>query len=72
MTVDCPEALDEGLTMKGPGGLETVLLLVRRTPLPPGIDLAASIGPLSPSPLRNPLEVASNGASRANRLGHRG
>ena len=36
-----PEALDEGLRMKGPGGLETALLLVRRTPLPSNIDLAA-------------------------------
>ena len=47
--------------MKGPGGLETALLLVRRTPLPPGIDLADSIGPLPPSPLRNELEVAVRG-----------
>ncbi len=47
--------------MKGPGGLETALLLVRRTPLPPNIDLAASIGPLPPSPLRNELEVAMRG-----------
>jgi eukaryotic-like serine/threonine-protein kinase len=57
-SVQSPEALDKGLTMKGPGGLETALLLVRRTPLPPSIDLAASIGPLPPSPLRNQLEVA--------------
>jgi hypothetical protein len=60
-TVDCPEALDQGLKMTGPGGLETALLLVRRTPLPPGIDLAASIGILPPTPLRNPLEVAKRG-----------
>ncbi len=43
VTVDCPGGPDEGLTTPVPGGLETVLLLVRRTPLPPGIDLAASI-----------------------------
>ncbi len=47
--------------MKGPGGLETALLLVRRTPLPPSIDLATSIGPMPPSPLRNQLEVAKRG-----------
>jgi serine/threonine protein kinase len=60
-TVHSPEARDEGLRMKGPGGLETALLLVRRTPLSPSIDLAASIGPLPPSPLRSQLEVAKRG-----------
>ncbi len=50
-TVHSPEAVDEGLKMKGPGGLETALLLVRRTPLPPSVDLVSSIGPLPPSPL---------------------
>ena len=69
VTVDCPEALDEGLTMTGPGGLETALLLVRRTPLPPGIDLAASIGPLPPSPLRDPLEVAKRGGDEGQAIG---
>jgi hypothetical protein len=60
-TVHSPAARDEGLTMKGPGGLETALLLVRRTPLSPSVDLAASIGPLPPSPLRSQLEVAKRG-----------
>jgi predicted Ser/Thr protein kinase len=60
-TVHSPEALDEGLTMKGPGGLETALLVVRRTPLPQGVDLVESIGVLPPSPLRNELEVAVRG-----------
>ena len=60
-TLDSPEALDGGHKMKGPGGLETALLLVRRTPLPPSIDLTASIGPLPASPLRNELEVAVRG-----------
>jgi hypothetical protein len=60
-TLQSPEALDDGLKMKGPGGLETALLLVRREPLPPGLDLAASIGPLPPSPLRNLFEVAVRG-----------
>ena len=53
--------MDEGLKMKGPGGLETALLLVRRTPLPPSVDLVSSIGSLPPSPLRNQLEVAKRG-----------
>jgi hypothetical protein len=36
--------------MTGPGGLETVLLLAHRTPLPPGTDLAGLAGqmPLQP------------------------
>jgi len=60
-TLHSPEALNGGLTMKGPGGLETALLLVRRTPLPANVDLAASIGPVPPSPLRNELEIAERG-----------
>jgi eukaryotic-like serine/threonine-protein kinase len=50
-TVHSPEALDEGHRMKGSGGLETVLLLVRRHPLPTGTDLAGNIGRLLASPL---------------------
>jgi eukaryotic-like serine/threonine-protein kinase len=60
-TVHSPEALDEGHRMSGPGGLETALLLVRRQPVPSGTDLAALIGPLPKSPLRNELEVAVRG-----------
>jgi eukaryotic-like serine/threonine-protein kinase len=60
-TLDSPEALDGGHRMKGPGGLETALLLVRSTPLPQSVDLTASIGPLPASPLRNELEVAVRG-----------
>ena len=60
-SVQIPAALDQGLKMKGPGGLETALLLVRRTPLRADIDLVASVGPLRPSPLRNELEVAVRG-----------
>jgi len=60
-TVHSPEARDQGLKMSGPAGLETVLLLVRRKPLPPGMDLAMLIGRLPPSPLRSELEVAKRG-----------
>jgi serine/threonine protein kinase len=60
-TVHSPEAMDDGLKMEGPGGLETALLLVRRTPLPPGTDLAKLIGPLRPAPLRSVLEIAKRG-----------
>jgi len=47
--------------MNGPGGLETVLLLVARKSLPAGTDLAGLIGTLPPSPLRDPLELAVRG-----------
>ena len=47
--------------MSGPGGLETALLLVRRKPLAPNIDLTALIGPQPKSPLRNELAVAVRG-----------
>jgi serine/threonine protein kinase len=57
-TVQSPAALDEGWPMKGPGGLETALLLVRRTRLPADTDLAALIGRLPPAPLRDPQELA--------------
>jgi predicted Ser/Thr protein kinase len=60
-TVHSPAALDEGHRMTGPGGLETVLLLARRTPLPAGTDLVALVGQFPPSPLRDVLEVARGG-----------
>jgi serine/threonine protein kinase len=56
-----PTELDRGWPMAGPPGLETALLLVRSTPLPPKIDLAALIGRLPASPLRDPREVAVRG-----------
>ena len=53
-TVESPAALDKGWPVRGPGGLETALLLVRRTPLSADTDLAGVIGRLPPSPLRDP------------------
>jgi hypothetical protein len=47
--------------MSGPGGLETVLLLARRTPLSSSTDLAGLVGPLPPSPLRDVHEFARGG-----------
>jgi len=60
-TIHSPAAEDEGWRMTGPPGLETALLLVRQTPLPPGTELADLIGRLPPSPLRDPQEVAVRG-----------
>jgi hypothetical protein len=53
-TVLSPEALGKGWPIRGPGGLETALLLARRTPLPAGTTvLPGVIGRLPPSPLRD-------------------
>ncbi|MFO0954844.1 MAG: protein kinase [Isosphaeraceae bacterium] len=59
--VDSPEAFDDGHELAGPAGLETVLLLVRRTPLPAGTDLAALAGSLPPTPYYHEQEVAVRG-----------
>jgi hypothetical protein len=56
--VHSPAAISQGWPLTGPSGLETALLLVRRTPLPPDTDLAGLIGRLPASPLRNPEERA--------------
>jgi hypothetical protein len=56
--VHSPAELSKGWELKGPSGLETALLLVRRTPLPPETDLVRLIGRLPSSPLRDPQERA--------------
>jgi hypothetical protein len=56
--VHSPAELSKGWELKGPSGLETALLLVRRTPLPPDTDLAGPIGRLPSSPLHDPQERA--------------
>ena len=45
--VHSPVQGDSGWPVNGPSGLETALLLVRGTPLPPETDLAAMIGKVS-------------------------
>ena len=49
------------MRITGPSGLETALLLARRTPLPEKTDLAGLIGLMPPSPLRNPQELTVRG-----------
>ncbi len=56
-----PPELHKGWPVEGPSGLETILMLARRTPLSADADLAAVIGKLPRAPLRNPLEVAMHG-----------
>jgi hypothetical protein len=50
-------------------GLETVLLLARRTPLPRDVDLGRLIGQLPPTPVRDPLEVAVRGFDQGHPVG---
>jgi hypothetical protein len=59
--LDCPPEMDRGWPLHGPGGLETALLLARRTRLPAAAELTEVIGPLPPAPLRDPQEVAVRG-----------
>jgi hypothetical protein len=47
-----------GWEMEGKSGLETVLLLVRRTPLPADVHLGELIGKQPRLPLADPLELA--------------
>jgi serine/threonine-protein kinase len=51
----------KGWELDAMDGLETVLLLARRTPLPPDLNLADLIGQLPPTPLRHPGELAVRG-----------
>jgi predicted Ser/Thr protein kinase len=60
-SVHSPEKLDEWHRMSGPGGLETVLLLVRRTPIPTSTELSSLIGRFPPSRFQNEREFASRG-----------
>jgi hypothetical protein len=60
-TAHSAEALDEWHPMKGPGGLDAILLLARRTLVPSNTDLAGLVGRLPPSPLHHELEFAVRG-----------
>jgi hypothetical protein len=61
LALHSPVELDRGWPIDGPPGLETALLLVRSTRLPPEFDLASLIGRLPGSPFRDPQEVAVRG-----------
>jgi serine/threonine protein kinase len=59
--VHSPKQYTRGWRIEGKSGLETVLLLARKTPLPREVKLATVIGQLPPAPLRNPFEVVVRG-----------
>src|SRR5262249_11136074 len=67
---------DKGWELDEHDGLETFLLLVRRTPLPDEDDLASRIGKYPSAPLRHPQEFVVRGAgfdgSNVDRDLHRG
>jgi hypothetical protein len=56
--VHSPPEYDRGWELGGAAGLETALLLARRTPLPADASLPALLENLPPAPLRDPLEYA--------------
>jgi hypothetical protein len=62
-SIQSPPAIDEGWPMRGPGGLETAVLLVRASPLPVGTNLAALIDSLPPVPLGDPHEFSVRGCN---------
>jgi hypothetical protein len=56
--VESPPELDKGWAIEGAGGLETILLLARREPLPAGVKFDELLAGLPRAPLRDPREVA--------------
>src|SRR5262249_35850937 len=69
-----PDGRSEGYTMTGKSGLETIVLLARRAPLPAEVNLARLIGPAPVTPLRDPLEFAVRGGDEGQPVAqvHRG
>ncbi|HEV3262881.1 MAG TPA: protein kinase [Gemmataceae bacterium] len=62
--VHSPAQEAKGWPVEGKSGLETVLLLARRTPLPAVVRLARVVDRLPPAPLRDPREVVVRGFDR--------
>ena len=59
-----------GWRVEGQGGLETALLLARRTPLPPEVRLERLIGKPRPARLRDLQEFALRGGDLGQEVGH--
>jgi hypothetical protein len=59
-----PTRVDKGWPLDNTVGLDTLLLLARRTPLPPEVRLADVIGELPEAPLGPPDEVVVRGFDR--------
>jgi hypothetical protein len=65
-----PDGMSEGYIMRGKSGLETILLLARREPLPADVNLAQLIGKAPVTPLRDPLEFAVRGGDEGQPITH--
>ena len=59
-----PSLLSKGWPVDDTAGLDTILLLARREPWPPGRDLATLLGKVPTAPLREPGEVVVRGWDR--------
>ena len=62
-----PSALDRGWPVDDTVGLDTILLLARREPLPDGADLARLLGKLTAAPLRNRARLPYAAGTEAGR-----
>jgi hypothetical protein len=67
--VQSPGTPDGGWKVAGKSGLDTILLLARRTPLPADCALAEMIGPLPPTRAHSLLEWALRGFDRGQEVG---
>jgi hypothetical protein len=67
--VQSPGAADAGWKVAGKSGLDTILLLARRTPLPADYGLAEVVGRLPPTRAQSPLEWALRGCDRGEEVG---
>lgn len=56
--VSLPERADNGWPVEGPGGMETLVLLARREPMPAGLDLAAKLARLPRQPMLDSRALA--------------
>ena len=59
-----PNGVPSGYKMEGRSGLETLLLLARRTPVPMDVNLAERLGQLLPAPYETDREVVVRGLDR--------
>jgi tRNA A-37 threonylcarbamoyl transferase component Bud32 len=55
--LDSPAEIDRGWEVRSPSGLETAVLLVRRSPLPPDVRVSSLVGTLPPAHFTSPQEI---------------
>jgi hypothetical protein len=65
-----PDDESKGWPLDDKDGLETIVLLARRTPLPAGVKLGAVIGKMPRVPLGDPAEVAVRVFDPGQPVGH--